>query len=266
MAKGWKKPFFVLALLAVLLLITFPVFWIVLTAFKPPDEVYYVWRTTNFTLANFGEAIHLPRMAEAFFNSAAIATLATVFSLLVTIPSGYFLSRFKGWAPRTWFGTIYLFRTIPYITWVLPLYLLCQWLGIYDTYWGLLLPHIAVHVCFFTWIMKGFFDGLDKDLESAAYIDGCSRWMALTRVIMPLAVPGVTALFVLCWLYTWNEFMFALILTGGNTPIITVKMAQFVHELGIEWHLMSATASMALVPCIIVTIFGQKYVVEGLKI
>ncbi len=159
-----------------------------------------------------------------------------------------------------------VFALLMTISKVLPLYLLCQWLGIYDTYWGLLLPHVAVHVCFFTWIMKGFFDGLDKDLESAAYIDGCSRWMAFTRVIMPLAVPGVTALFVLCWLYTWNEFMFALILTGGKTPMITVRLAQFVHELGIEWHLMSATASMALVPCIIVTIFGQKYIVEGLKI
>lgn len=266
MAKGWKKPFFVLVILAFILIITFPIFWIVLTALKPANEVYYVWQTTNFTLSNFAEAIQLPRMGEAFFNSAAIATLATIFSLLVTIPSGYFLSRFEGWAPHTWFGTIYIFRTIPYITWVLPLYLLTQWLGIYDTYWGLLLPHIAVHVCFFTWIMKGFFDGLDKDLESAAYIDGCSRWMAFTRVILPLAVPGITALFVLSWLYTWNEFMFALILTGGRTPMITVKMAQFVHELGIEWHLMSATASMALVPSIIVTIFGQKYVVEGLKV
>jgi len=266
MVEGWRKPFFYLAITAVCLVIVFPIFWIVLTAFKPPDEIYYVWRTTNFTLSNFVEAWHGARMQEAFFNSALIATLATVFSLAVTVPSGYFLSRFDGWAPTTWFGTIYLFRTIPYITWVLPLYLITQWLGLYDTYWGLLLPHIAVHVCFFTWIMKGFFDGLDKDLENAAFIDGCSRWTALTWVMMPLAVPGITALFVLCWLYTWNEFMFALILTGGNIPIITVKMAQFVHELGIEWHLMSATASMALIPCIIVTIFGQKYVVEGLRI
>ncbi|RMF93139.1 MAG: carbohydrate ABC transporter permease [Nitrospinota bacterium] len=266
MKKGWKKPFFALAILAVCLIITFPVFWIVLTSLKPADEVYYVWRTTNFTLHNFYEAWKVPRIQEAFFNSAAIATLATVFSLLVTIPSGYVLSRFRGWAPRTWFGTIYLFRTIPYITWVLPLYLVTQYLGIFDTYLGLLLPHIAIHVCFFSWIMKGFFDGLDPDLENAAFIDGCSRWGALIKVIMPLSTPGVTALFVLAWLYTWNEFMFALILTGGRTPIITVQMAQYVHELGIEWHLMSATATMALIPCVIVTLFAQKYVVAGLRI
>jgi multiple sugar transport system permease protein len=86
------------------------------------------------------------------------------------------------------------------------------------------------------------------------------------RVALPAAVPGLTALAILCWLYTWNEFLFALILTAQNTPILTVVMAQFVHELGMEWHLMSATAVLALGPALIVTIFGQKYVIRGLKI
>ena len=90
--------------------------------------------------------------------------------------------------------------------------------------------------------MKGFFDGIDPSMEYAAMIDGCSRWGAFLRVAMPSAVPGLTALAILCWLYTWNEFLFALILTGHETPILTVVMAQFVHELGMEWHLMSATA------------------------
>ena len=76
----------------------------------------------------------------------------------------------------------------------------------------------------------------------------------------------MTALAILCWLYTWNEFLFALILTAQNTPILTVVMAQFVHELGMEWHLMSATAVLAIGPALIVTIFGQKYVIRGLKV
>src|SRR5207237_163340 len=80
------------------------------------------------------------------------------------------------------------------------------------------------------------------------------------------AIPGLTALAILCWLYTWNEFLFALILTAHETPILTVVMAQFVHELGMEWHLMSATAVIALVPALIVTLFGQQYVVRGLRL
>ncbi|MCI0528023.1 MAG: hypothetical protein L0Y56_11360, partial [Nitrospira sp.] len=76
---------------------------------------------------------------------------------------------------------------------------------------------------------------------------------------------GVAALAILCWLFTWNEFLFALILTGSQTPLLTVTMAQFVHELGVEWHLMSATGVLAMIPALIVTLFGQKYVVSGLR-
>ena len=108
-------------------------------------------------------------VVRAFVNSFVIATLATV--LLDRRDgdlSGYMLSRFKGRVASTWFGTIYVFRTVPYISWVLPLYFVTQWLGIFDTYAGLLLPHIAVHICFFSWIMKGFFDSIDP-------VDGACR-------------------------------------------------------------------------------------------
>ena len=152
------------------------------------------------------------------------------------------------------------------IAWVLPLYVVEQSVGLLDSYWGLLLPHMSVHICFFSWLMKGFFDGIDPDMESAAQIDGCSRWGAFFKVALPQAVPGVAALAILTWLWTWNEFLFALILTGSRTPMLTVTMAQFVHELGIEWNLMSATSMMALAPAILVTLFAQEYVVKGLRV
>src|SRR5205085_10353651 len=208
---------------------------------------------TEFTLGSFAEVLSDERIVGAFLNSAVIATLATIFSLLVTVSSGYMLSRFQGVVSRAWFGTIYVFRCVPYISWVLPLYFVAQSWGIYDTYVGLLLPHIAVHICFFSWLMKGFFDGIDPSMEHAALLDGCPRWGAFVRVALPAAVPAIAALAVLCWLFTWNEFLFALILTGQRTPVITVVMAQFVHEMGIEWHLMSATAILALVPAFLLT-------------
>jgi multiple sugar transport system permease protein len=266
MRPGWRRPFFGLAVTAVTLLTVFPVAWMVLTSLRPASGVFYVHRGTEFTLGNFGEALAKPEMTASFVNSALIATLATVFSLAVTITSGYMLSRYQGAASSAWFGLIYLFRCIPYISWVIPLYLLTQWMGILDTYLGLLLPHIAIHICFFSWIMKGFFDGISPEMEYAAYIDGCSRWGAFFRVALPMAVPGIVALFILSWLYTWNEFLFALILTGSRTPMLTVRMAQFVHETGIEWHLMSATAVMAIAPALVVTLFAQEYVVKGLRI
>lgn len=266
LAPGGKRALFLLSLIAVLFIFAFPVFWLALTSLKPGWEVYYVHRGTEFTLDNYLDVLKEDIVIRAFINSFVIATLATVLSLAVTVTSGYMLSRFKGPIPKTWFGTIYLFRCIPYISWVLPLYFVTQWLGIFDTYFGLLLPHIAVHICFFSWIMKGFFDGIDPSMEQAALIDGCTRWGAFRRVALPTAIPGIAALAILSWLWTWNEFLFALILTSYKTPMITVVMAQFVHELGTEWNLMSATAVMAMGPALIVVIFGQKYVIRGLRV
>lgn len=266
LAPGGRRMLFVLAMVAVCLLFAFPVLWLGLTSLRPGYAVFYVHRGTDFTLENFHEVLGQPVVLKAMWNSFVISTLATILSLGVTVTSGYMLSRFKGPIPSTWFSLIYVFRCVPYVSWVLPLYFVTRALGIFDTYWGLLLPHVAVHVCFFSWIMKGFFDGIDPSMEYAAMIDGCSRWGAFWRVAMPAAIPGLTALAILCWLYTWNEFLFALILTAHETPILTVVMAQFVHELGMEWHLMSATAVLSLGPALLVTVFGQKYVIRGLKV
>jgi multiple sugar transport system permease protein len=261
-----RRALFGLAVTLVCFLFAFPVLWLMLTSLRPQSGVYYVHRGTAFTLGNFVQVLQNERIVQAFVNSALISTLATVLSLMVTVTSGYMLSRFRGTISRTWFGTIYVFRCVPYISWVLPLYFVEQAWGVYDSYAGLLLPHIAVHICFFSWLMKGFFDGIDGSMEQAALLDGCTRWGAFVRVALPAAMPAISALAVLCWLFTWNEFLFALILTGQKTPVITVVMAQFVHEMGIEWHLMSATAILALVPAFVLTLFGQKYVVRGLKI
>jgi multiple sugar transport system permease protein len=266
LAPRGKAVFFALAAIAVCLLFAFPVFWLVLTSLRPGTGVYYVHRGTEFTIDNFHEVLSQEIVLRALFNSFMISTLATVLSLGVTATSGYMLSRFKGPIPNVWFSLIYIFRCVPYVAWVLPLYFVTQQLHIFDSYWGLLLPHIAVHICFFSWIMKGFFDGIDPSMEYAALIDGCTRWGAFLRVALPSAIPAISALAVLCWLFTWNEFLFALILTGQKTPVITVVMAQFVSEMGLQWNLMSATAVMALVPAFLLTLFGQKYVVRGLKI
>jgi multiple sugar transport system permease protein len=266
LAPGGRHALLLLATIGIILLFLGPIVILVITSVRPGWAVYYIYRGTDFTLQNFRDVLNTAAVLRAFYNSFLVATLATVFSIGVTVSSGYMLSRFRGPMSRTWFGTIYVFRTVPYISWVLPLYLVCYYLGIYDTYAGILLPHIAVHICFFSWIMKGFFDGIDPSMEYAALIDGCSRWGAFLRVALPSAIPAIAALSILSWLYTWNEFLFALILTGQKTALITVTMAQFVTELGTAWNLMSAMAVMAMGPAILITVFAQKYVIRGLRI
>ena len=266
LAPGGRALLIVLIAAAIVLLFLGPVVILIVTSLRPGWAVYYIYRGTAFTLQNYLDVFARPAVVRAFVNSFVLASLATLISLGITVTSGYMLSRFGGPIPRAWFGTIYLFRTVPYISWVLPLYLVDYYLGIYDTYAGILLPHIAVHICFFSWLMKGFFDGIDPSMEHAAMIDGCTRWGAFRRVALPAAIPAIAALAILSWLYTWNEFLFALILTGHDTALITVTMAQFVTELGTAWNLMSAMAVLAMVPAVLVTLFAQKYVIRGLRI
>jgi multiple sugar transport system permease protein len=264
-APGAWRVFLFLVIAAVLLIFIAPVAILMVTSIRPPSGIYYIWRGTEFTLQNYVDVLKQPQILHAMFNSFVMATLATIVSLGITVGSGYMLSRFTGRIQKTWFATIYVFRTVPYISFVLPLYLVTTNLRIYDTYLGLLLPHIAVHVCFFSWLMKGFFDSINPSMEHAALIDGCTRWGAFRRVALQSAMPGIAALSILSWLWTWNEFLFALILTGQRTPMITSTRAQFVTETGTEWNLMSATAVMAMLPALLVTIFGQKYVIRGLR-
>src|SRR5258708_35912205 len=148
-APAARRAFFALAVFAICLLCVFPVLWLILASLRPVSGVYYVHRGLEFTLGNFAEVLRDERILHAFVNSGLIATLATVLSLMVTVSSGYMLSRFRGPITRTWFGTIYVFRCVPYISWVLPLYFSTQIWGISDTSLDLLLPPIPVHILFF---------------------------------------------------------------------------------------------------------------------
>lgn len=264
--RGWRRILWIFGVFCVCFFFTFPVFWLILTSLRPETEVFYVHAGKSFTYKNSVAAFRSPQFVQSMINSTILATLATVCSLLVTVQSGYMLGRFRGTLRNSWFGFIYIVRTIPYITWGMPLYFLTQRIKIYDTYWGLLFPHMAVHVAFFSLDMKGFFENISAASEEAAKIDGCSNWGVFWKVAVPQVLSGIGALSILCWLWTWNELLFAMLLTSSRAKMLTLTIAQFVHEIGMAWNLMAASAVMALIPAIVVTIFGQKYVMRGLHV
>jgi multiple sugar transport system permease protein len=255
---------FGVVLAAIAFVATLPIAYLLLTAFRPPADVYYVLQGgLQFSTVNFVNAVNWENLPAAFLNTAIVATAATGLSLVIALPSGYMLARYRTWLSETWFFLLYLVRAIPYIAWLLPLFLLVHDTGLYDRYWGVILPHAAVHITFFSWVGRGFFEGVPVDTEEAALIDGSSRWGAFLRVALPQVVPGMLALGLLGWLYSWNELLFSLILTGRQTPMLTPTIAQFVNEMGVEWGTMSAAGVLALVPAILIALFGQRYIVKG---
>lgn len=251
----------------VTLLFLFPVLYLALTALRPPADVFAVLGAgLRFSLENFRDALAWKgvRVAEGFLNSALIATASTLLSLVVTLPSGFMLARYRTRLARTWFLAIYVVRTIPYISWLLPLFLLAQRFGFHDTYFGIVAAQAAFHVTFYSWIFKGFFEGTARELEEAALVDGCSRWGSFLRISVPLAVPGIVAAGILGWIWGWNELLLALFLTSDHIPMYSKTISTFITEMGVEWGRMAATGVMAMLPAVVVTALCHRYIVAGL--
>src|SRR5712692_123200 len=245
----------------------FPILYLVLTAFRPPRDVFSVLSAgLHFSVANFVGAFTWKgiRLRDAFVNSAVIASVSTVLALLITLPSGYMLARYRGRLARSWFFLIYVVRTIPYVSWVLPLYLLAQRLELYDTYSGVIAAQAAFHVTFYSWIFKGFFEGVPRELEDAALVDGCTRWGAFVRVAVPQAVPGIMAAGILGWIWACNALLIALFMTAETIPMYSKTISTFITEMGVEWGRMAAAGVTAMVPAVIVTVFCYRYIVAGL--
>jgi multiple sugar transport system permease protein len=245
----------------------FPILYLVLTAFRPPRDVFSVLGAgLHFSVTNFIGAFTWKgiRLRDAFVNSAIIATASTVLALVITLPSGYMLARYRGRLARSWFFLIYVVRTIPYVSWVLPLYLLAQRLELYDTYSGVIAAQAAFHVTFYSWIFKGFFEGVPRELEDAALVDGCTRWGAFVRVAVPQAVPGIMAAGILGWIWAWNELLIALFMTAETIPMYSKTISTFITEMGVEWGRMAAAGVTAMVPAVFVTVFCYRYIVAGL--
>lgn len=252
---------------AVTLAFLFPVLYLVLTAFRPPGDVFAVLAAGfRFSVRNFTDALSWTgvRIVEAFVNSAVISTVSTVLSLVITLPSGFMLARYRSRLARNWFFLIYVIRTIPYVSWILPLFLLAQRFEFYDTYPGIIAAQAAFHVTFYSWIFKGFFEGVARETEEAALVDGCSRWGSFVRVSVPLAVPGIVAAGILGWIWGWNELLIALFLTSDRIPMYSKTISTFITEMGVEWGRMAATGVMAMVPAVFVTAFCHRYIVAGL--
>src|SRR5262249_21514835 len=149
---------------------------------------------------------------------------------------------------------------------VIPLFILIKDLGLIDTYPAVIALHLIVTLPFAVWMMRGFFLEVPRELEEAALIDGCSRLMAFWRVAMPIAAPGIAVTALFCFIFSWNEFLFAFILTRREATTLPVLVSGLHSQHGIMWDVMSATASMAMLPVIALALLAQKYLVRGMTL
>ena len=252
-----------LLIVAVLAIMLFPFYWMVLTSLRSQvDNVSRVpvWFFTP-TWENYRNVIARNNFFDFTWNSFVIAGLSTGIGLVLGLPAAYSIARFKQEGLAV---AILVARLTPYITYLVPWYLAFRALGLIDTYLALTLTHLIVGMPLIVWIMISFFENVPLDLEEAAFVDGATRIGAFMRVILPLSTPGIVAASILAFIFSWNQFLFSLVLSGPNTRPVPVAVFNFISYGQIDFGGLGAAAVLITLPGIILTLIIQRWIVTGL--
>jgi multiple sugar transport system permease protein len=256
---------YALLVLAVFLSIA-PIAYIFITSFKEPELTFAippVWKFTP-TLKNYEEVLSSTDFGKYFINSVVVALTSTGIALALGTLAAYGFSRFR-FRGHFWLKMGSLIpQMLPPIAIVVPLYVLFSRLDWIDTRLSLIVSYLTFTIPLSIWMMTGFFDDVPLELEDAAMIDGCSRFGALFRVSLPLVIPGLAATAILAFLYCWNEFLYAVILTGRNARTLPVIITSFMTNKSILWGRIAASGSLVLIPVLIFALLAQRYLIRGL--
>lgn len=249
--------------LLLLLVLMFPFLWLMQIAFRPAEAAFDDSLLFAPTLEAF-RALWQGNFARSFGNSLLVSGLSTVLSLLLGVPAAYALTRWRFRARRRVALWILMTRMAPPIAFTIPFFLAYRWLGLLDTVWGLALVYLTFNLAVVIWLMQGFFEAVPQALEEAAWIDGCGVWWAFWRVTLPLTAPGLAATAVLCFIFSWNDFFYALILTRTQAVTAPVAIVNFLQYEGWEWTKIAAGGTLVMLPVVVFTMLVRKYLVRGL--
>ena len=251
------------AITLVSLVFALPLVWMVLAAFKTnvqigntADAIVFTPTLDNFRTV-FDQGVFLPAMV----NSIIVAVVSTVLSALIAVPAAWAIGRF---GMRRAGGWVLIARIIPAISLLVPWYYVFARLELVGGYAVLVLSHMFVSVPLITWIMIGFFEGLPVELEEAGRVDGLSAFGAFLRISLPLATAGTATACVLATVFSWNNFVFALILSDENTKTLPVALFNFISYASVDWGGLMAASTLMSVPVVLAAVFGQRYLVAGL--
>jgi len=213
------------------------------------------------TLANFEAVFENNNLGQNLINSIIVTGLATLVALVVGVPAGYGIA--KAQAHKIAIG-ILIARITPALSYLIPLYMLFQLIGLTGTVWPIVITHLVITLPIVIYIMIGFFETLPPDLEEAALIDGCTLWQAFRHVAMPLARPGIVVGTVLSIIFSWNNFIFGAVLGGRTTRTLPVAVYNMLTFEQVAWGPLAAAALLVTAPVLILTLFIQKEIVGGL--
>jgi multiple sugar transport system permease protein len=266
--KNRGKPLIIVLTIVLLAFILFPFFVMISTMLKAGSEVYSsppYWIPKKPILTNFVAVWTKFNLFIYFKSSAFIAIGATLFNMLITVPAAYAVARLR-FAGRK--AILYLYLVIemfsPVIV-VISLFRIMAGLHLLDTYASLIIADTVFTIAFTIWMMNGYFSSIPVEIEQAALIDGCSRVQTITRIIIPIAMPGLVATVIYTFIYAWNEFLFGLTFTHSeNRMPLVIALFNFIGRWSIQWELLATSAFLAIIPVLILFNIIERRLVTGL--
>lgn len=255
---------YVVAILA-LAFFLFPIVWIILTAFKTPNEFLTsppVWIPQTPSLDYFDHVIKTGGL-RALLNTVIISTSVTLLSLLIGSLAAYAMARWRVGGDNLPFFVLSQ-RFMPPVAVIFPFLLLFKTLRWTDTHQALILIYLTFNLPYTVWMMRGFFLEIPREIEESALVDGCSPLGAFWRIALPLVAPGLVATGIFCFIFSWAEFFFAIALTKSNAVTLSVYIVNFFGKMMVQWGEIGATSIVSMLPLFILSFVAQRYLVRGL--
>lgn len=267
-----KKSLFektILTVLTIVVMIFFmmPIYWLVITAFKYGRDAFAIppqWLFFDFTLKNFVEALTTVKTTSFILNSIIITTGATLLSLVLGVPAGYAIARSNSKLLNLSSYFFLLLLMVPPVAMLIPFYLIMRDVHLLGTYLAVILLDTVFDASFVVWMMRSYFADVPREMEEAALVDGASHIGAFFKVALPLSTPGIVASALYVIIYSWNDFLFALMLTSPKTKTIPLGILASFSAVEIGWGRMAVMSIFAIIPAVIISLFLNKYFVRGL--
>lgn len=247
----------------VILAFSFPFIWMVLASFKTQAQILSTGQFFLFepTGQNYVSVFKEYDFIKYIFNSMLVAVGSTAFSLILGLPAAYAIAKYR----LQKLGLVILAaRIIPGITFLIPWFILFTQIKLVDSYTALILSHMLVGLPFITWIMISFFETLPQEIEESGLIDGCRPHQVFTKIILPISGPGIVTSSLLSFIFSWNNFMFSVILAGDKTKTLPIAVFNFLSYSEINWGALMAAACIITLPVLLIALFAQRFVISGL--
>jgi len=258
-----------IALLVAAIIALFPIYWVIVSAFKTEKEVFIMPPVWIFvpTMQAFKKVFEMSsNFGRCMTNSIIVTVISVILTTIIGSMAAYGLARFRLKGSKDISFYMLSTRFAPAIGFVIPFYLIYMRFGLIDTRLGLILANITINLSFTVWMMKGVFEEIPVALEEAALIDGMPRFGVIRTITLPLARPGIVATAIFSTIMCWNEFVFAFTLTQFNARTLPAEMPRFLSANNIQWDVLSAAGTLVIVPMLIFAFFVQRYLIRGLTL